>query len=398
MGTRELAYLGAASLLALLIAVGFGARAPLLSIERDIAPDRVSRDEASRVTLRVGNDRRFGALTLVASDRCGTEEVAVPVLRVRTGAHTTVEYPVATHRRGVVPIGPLRVTRTDPLGLIRATSTHGGTGRVLVAPRVYPIAAVPVGATRSLDGVVDKVPQGTITFDRLRPYVRGDELRHVHWRTSARLGELMVREHLEESLPRLVVLLDDRAGAYRDADLFEEACDAAASVIAAAVREDLPVTLCTVAAIAIPTTAIPTTAIPTTATPTTATPITAGSVPGSGITGGAALSGAGVAMFDRLAEVQPHTDPASTETASIEPVVRRLRTPAADTLVYLTGDGDPATTAAAAIGGLHGAYPTIVIGRFGSADPVSGVPQRVHHLRVPDAARFAAAWQAIEPW
>ncbi len=82
---------------------------------------------------------------------------------------------------------------------------------VWVHPRIHPLTAVPGGAARSLDGRVDRVPHGTITFDSLREYVVGDELRRVHWRTSARVGELMVREQLDTSLPRLVVLLDDRA-------------------------------------------------------------------------------------------------------------------------------------------------------------------------------------------
>ena len=105
---------------------------------------------------------------------------------------------------------------------------------------------------RSLDGRVDRVPHGTITFDSLREYVVGDELRRVHWRTSAKVGELMVREQLDTSLPRLVVLLDDRAAAHPArgdgvAETFESACEAAASIVAAAVREDLPVTLLLVA-------------------------------------------------------------------------------------------------------------------------------------------------------
>src|SRR5439155_1528418 len=89
----------------------------------------------------------------------------------------------------------------------------------------------------------------TITFDALREYVIGDELRKVHWRTSARVGQLMVREDLDTSLPRVVVLVDDRQAAYRDltedggsAD-FEAVCEAAASVLVACVRADLAVEL-----------------------------------------------------------------------------------------------------------------------------------------------------------
>ena len=115
-----------------------------------------------------------------------------------------------------MPVGPLRVTRHDPLGLVAVARGHGETVRVWVHPRIHPLTAVPAGVARSLDGRVDRVPHGSITFDTLREYVIGDELRHVHWRTSARVGELMVREHLDTSLPRMVVLLDDRSESYPD--------------------------------------------------------------------------------------------------------------------------------------------------------------------------------------
>ena len=117
------------------------------------------------------------------------------------------------------------------------------------------LRAVPAGMARSLDGRIDKVPHGTITFDSLRAYVVGDELRRVHWRSSAKVGELMVREQLDTAEPTIVVLLDDRASAHPDvragvAESFESACEAAASIVAAAVREDLPVSLHLVTAVA----------------------------------------------------------------------------------------------------------------------------------------------------
>ena len=164
------------------------------------------------------------------------------------GRDTEVRYDVPTHRRGVVPVGPLRVTRRDPLGLVALARPYGATVPVWVHPRVHPLTAVPTGAGRSLDGRVDGVPHGSITFDSLREYVVGDELRRVHWRTSARVGELMVRENVDTSLPRLVVLLDNRAAAHPErvggvAESFESACEAAASIVTAAHRADLPVVL-----------------------------------------------------------------------------------------------------------------------------------------------------------
>jgi uncharacterized protein (DUF58 family) len=247
-GYPDLALLGAIAVVAFGCGVVFALWRPRLGVDRVADPDRVARGEPARMTLTVRNTCRLRAANLIATDRCGGASVPVPLLRLRPGRDTTVDYPVPTSRRGVVPIGPLRVTRGDPLALITLSRTYGGATAVWVHPRIHLLRAVPAGISRSLDGRIDKVPHGTITFDSLREYVVGDELRRVHWRSSAKVGELMVREQLDTSEPTIVVLLDDRAAAHpevRDgvADSFEAACEAAASIVAAAVREDLPVGL-----------------------------------------------------------------------------------------------------------------------------------------------------------
>ncbi|MDX3111775.1 DUF58 domain-containing protein, partial [Nonomuraea angiospora] len=84
----------------------------------------------------------------------------------------------------------------------------------------------------------DNAPSGTVTFHTLREYVVGDDLRHVHWRSSARTGTLMVRQLIDASLPTTTVVLDTR-------DLTELAVDAAASVALAAARAGFPVRLVT---------------------------------------------------------------------------------------------------------------------------------------------------------
>jgi uncharacterized protein (DUF58 family) len=230
----ELAASGVVAVAAVGIAAAAVARAPALTVRRRIEPDRVTRGEACTVSLRVSRERRSRVnVDLVAVDGCGSTATTIPLAPMGRSLETAAACPVSTSRRGVINIGPLRIRRVDPFGLWSVTSTHGKPDRVLVYPRVHSLVGTPSGVRRSLDGVRDGVPSGTITFDRLRPYVRGDELRHVHWRTSARLGELMVREHLEDSVPSVVVVLDDRTAAYTDADDFEEACDAAASVTAA---------------------------------------------------------------------------------------------------------------------------------------------------------------------
>jgi uncharacterized protein (DUF58 family) len=88
------------------------------------------------------------------------------------------------------------------------------------------------------------VEHGNITFHALRDYVVGDDLRRIHWKSSARIGSLMVREHVDTSLPRITLLLDTRAELH-DVDSFEFAVEAAASVVVSASRSGYPVSLVT---------------------------------------------------------------------------------------------------------------------------------------------------------
>ncbi len=367
-GYPELTVLGAAGVIATVTAIAHTAWQPRLGVARVADPDRVPRGDPSMVTLTVTNNSRLRSATLVAEDRCGSHAVPVPVLRLRPRRDTAATYPVPTDRRGVVPIGPLRVTRRDPLGLAGMSRSQGGTAQVWVYPRIHPLTAVPAGVARSMDGRLDRVPHGSITFDSLREYVVGDELRRVHWRTTARVGELMVREHLDTSLPRIVVLLDDRAASHPDPDTFESACEAAASVVAAAVREDLAVTL----------------------------HLASGRAAGTGGRAAAvsrsatATAGGSRDFLDLLAEATLHSG------AELDTAARRLRQQRlGDTLVYLTGPAGREDLGQ--IGALRGAYPSVVVGVFGAAEPTKAGAGLVV-LDAEDGAAFAAGWDGVRAW
>ncbi|MET8833228.1 DUF58 domain-containing protein [Micromonospora sp. NPDC004540] len=357
----ELTVLGAAAGVAVGYALVTAAWRPRLTVERVADPDRVARGEPAAMVLTVRNTGRLRAANLVAEDRCAGRLVPVPLLRLRPGRDTEVRYPVPTRRRGVVPVGPLRVTRRDPLGLVALARAYGDTVPVWVHPRIHPLSAVPTGAGRSLDGRTDSVPHGSITFDSLREYVVGDELRRVHWRTSARVGELMVRENVDTSLPRLVVLLDNRAAAHPDraagvAESFESGCEAAASVVAAATREDLPVSLLLVA-------------------PPDEEPA------GSG------------GPLDRLAAAELAEGGADVLRAAL---TRLRQDRLGDTLIYLTGPG--ARGDLGHVGALRRAYPSVVVGMFGAAEPTAAGAAGLVVVDAADGAEFAAEWDGIRRW
>ncbi|MFC8845367.1 MULTISPECIES: DUF58 domain-containing protein [unclassified Micromonospora] len=365
----ELALLGVAAAGAVGYALLVALWRPRLEVTRRADPDRVSRGEPARMVLTVRNAGRLRAANLLAEDRCGDRTVPVPVLRLRPGRDTTVDYDVPTDRRGVVPVGPLRVTRRDPLGLVALARSYSSTVPVWVHPRIHPLTAMPTGAGRSLDGRVDGVPQGSITFDSLREYVVGDELRRVHWRTSARVGELMVRENVDTSLPRIVVLLDNRATAHpgRDPESFEAACEAAASVVAAALRADLPMSLLLVA-------------------PEGA--LVAPEGPAGEVVG--ARSG----PLDRLAAARLD---AGDATAALRAAATRLRRDRlGDTLVFLTGPGGRGELGH--LGALRGAYPSVVVGVFGATEPAPAGPTGMVVVDAADGAAFAAEWDGVRRW
>ncbi|NYH42081.1 uncharacterized protein (DUF58 family) [Micromonospora jinlongensis] len=362
----ELTMLGAAAGAAVGYAALVAAWRPRLTVTRLADPDRVARGEPASMTLTVRNSGRLRSANLLAEDRCGDRTVPVPVLRLRPGRDTEVRYDVPTHRRGVVPVGPLRVTRRDPLGLVALARPYGATVPVWVYPRVHPLSAVPTGAGRSLDGRVDGVPHGSITFDSLREYVVGDELRRVHWRTSARVGELMVRENVDTSLPRLVVLLDNRATAHPErvggvVESFESACEAAASIVTAAHRADLPVVLLFAAA----------------------EPVT----PGGEVDGGGALG-----PLDRLAAAELSSDDDAVRAATTRLRQDRL----GDTLIFLTGPGGRGELGH--VGALRGAYPSVVVGVFGGAEPTPPGAAGLVVVDAADGAQFAAEWDGVRRW
>ncbi|MFK3985660.1 DUF58 domain-containing protein [Micromonospora sp. NPDC050397] len=377
-GYPELTLLGAAALIAVGCAVAVAGWRPRLDVSRQAEPDRVGRGEPATMTLTVRNGGRLRSANMIAEDRCGNRPVPVPLLRLRPGRDTTVSYPVPTHRRGVVPVGPLRVTGHDALGLVVLARAHGNTAQVWVHPRIHPLNAVPAGVARSMDGRVDRVPHGSITFDSLREYVVGDELRRVHWRTSARIGELMVREHLDTSLPRIVVLLDDRAAAHPVlvdgvAESFESACEAAASVVAAARREELPIALLLVAD------------------------------PNTGDNFLDRLAAAELRTTSALSRDLSDADPYTSATVAgpagdpLRAVLDRLRQQRlGDTLIFLTGPG--ARDDLGQLGALRAAYPSVLAGIFGDPMPAPARTAGVQVLDAADGAEFAAEWNGVRRW
>jgi uncharacterized protein (DUF58 family) len=242
LGYPEPAVLGLAGLIAVALAAVWTLPRPKLEVSREIAPVKVERGEPAVGVLHVTNKGRGIRGGLVAHDAAGSAATTVDVPRLRPGGTRTVTYRLPTGRRGEIPVGPLRLVRADPLRLARRVREYGTPGTLLVRPRTVALALLPSGRAHHLEGpATDRAPAGTATFHSLREYVRGDELRHVHWKSTARTGTLMVRRFVDAGLPTTTVVVESRPGSWPDPDDFELAIDAVASVTAGACRAGFPV-------------------------------------------------------------------------------------------------------------------------------------------------------------
>jgi len=138
--------------------------------------------------------------------------------------------------------------RGDPVGLFSRDMVWTPVREVLVRPHLIPMESLGAGLLRDLEGVsTDAVSQSDLAFHALREYVPGDDLRHIHWRSSAKVmastGEsaLLVRQYLDTRRSHATIVVDDRVAAWADPEDFETAMAVAASIAVRAVLDEFDV-------------------------------------------------------------------------------------------------------------------------------------------------------------
>jgi uncharacterized protein (DUF58 family) len=190
-----------------------------LSTRRTVTPSRVPRGGEADVLLEVTNaDRRAGGLWLLTEPlpvELGTASTHV-VERLPAGATAPLHYRVSGSRRGRHSLGPLRLQLVDPFGLVTRSVSGTDAGSLLVVPRVrlLPPGGLNGGATSNGDGSRRSIAVQGEDDVSTRPYRHGDDLRKVHWRATARTGELVVRLEERPWRSSATLLLDTRIRAH----------------------------------------------------------------------------------------------------------------------------------------------------------------------------------------
>ncbi|MGB3444948.1 MAG: DUF58 domain-containing protein [Actinophytocola sp.] len=191
-----------------------------LHAQRQINPNRTPVGGRAEVTLHITSTGRLPTGGLLVSDGVpyslgGKPRFVIEHLPRHTG--TRLRYHVQPMLRGIQQLGPLKATITDPFGLAEFERELAHTSRLIVVPRAVKLAGVPGGSGLGSgdDGSV-RLNAGQGEDDAIvRPYRQGDDLRKVHWRSTAKRDEMMVRVEERPWRGGTTVMLDHRAAAHR---------------------------------------------------------------------------------------------------------------------------------------------------------------------------------------
>lgn len=247
-GLPELATLAAAGLVLCVVAVAWVAvGSKPLTVARSARPPRLEVGDPCEIRLVTRNPHHRASPVTTLDDRVGRHGNAQLVLApLGPGERCVATYSLPTSRRGVHHVGPLTSTVQDPFGLVRRARTDDRVLTVMVLPRTWALGSMPAAPGDEPEhGTHALTSASTVDeeFAALRDWVPGDDVRRIHWRSTARRGAPVVRQFDVPWQRRTTVLLDLRSGP--DETSFERAVAVAASVVRLVAESDELVRLVT---------------------------------------------------------------------------------------------------------------------------------------------------------
>lgn len=184
---------------------------------------------STSVTASASGDLPISQSSYERRDERHHERFAIPSLGARQSKQTAI--PLTATHRSVVTVGPLSVRKGDPFGLVRREHRLTEQIRVYIHPDIVPLRTLHAGIIRDLEGnPSDDLVNDDLSFFGLREYEYGDDVRNVHWLSTAKTGTLMIRQFEATRRTDSSVSLDVAAFSYASAEEFELAVSVFASI------------------------------------------------------------------------------------------------------------------------------------------------------------------------
>ncbi len=231
LGWQEFVYVGVTLLAGVLVAIPFIVGRSAFAVAIELSPRRVVAGERALGRMLVTNtgQRKSTSTRFELPVGKGLAEFSLPAIAPQ-GEHEEL-FAVPTNRRAVIVAGPAVSVRGDQLGLMRRAVRWADPVELFVHPLTARLTPSAAGLVRDLEGEVTKtITNSDISFHALRAYEPGDDRRYVHWRTSARTGQLMVRQFEETRRSQLTIVFNADRRCYASEEEFELAVSIMASV------------------------------------------------------------------------------------------------------------------------------------------------------------------------
>lgn len=242
----ELVFIGVLGSVVVLIALAWSAGSSGYEVKLRLENQRVTVGNRALGELAISNPTGRALPATVIELLVGTNTASFITKRLASGGEQSEPFGITTSRRGIVTVGPATAVRGDSLGLVKRMHTWSEAMELYIHPRTINIGASAIGFIRDIEGVTThELSSSDVSFHALRDYVPGDDRRNIHWRTTARVGKLMVRQFEETRRAHLLIVLDLNDEAWANEDEFEEGVSGAASLALAAMRESKEVSIIT---------------------------------------------------------------------------------------------------------------------------------------------------------
>ncbi len=238
LGWQEAKVAAMLGTLLVLIATAFIAGSSLYSVQLDLARTRVAVGDSAVGSLAVTNASTRAVLPSALELPVGAATALFHLPRMKPGQVHEDLFTIPTTRRAVITVGPVRSVRADPLHLLRRQLVWTEPADLFVHPRTTALDGPAAGFLKDLEGLpTTELSSADVSFHALRDYVPGDDRRHIHWKTTARTGKLMVRQFEETRRAHMAVALSVNTDEYGREEDFELAISVAASLGRQAIKE-----------------------------------------------------------------------------------------------------------------------------------------------------------------
>lgn len=238
MGWQELTVAGLVLAAVVLVCAAFLIGRTEYDVSLDLARTRVVVGERAVGALTLSNSGTRAILPSRVVLPVGAGRGEFSIQRLAPGQEAEELFAIPTQRRGVVKVGPVSVVRGDPLGVFERAHRRDDPVDLYVHPRTVLFGGQSLGFLRDLEGMpATDLSRDDVSFHALLEYQPGDDLRHVHWKSTARTGVMMVRQFEETRRSHFVIGLSRSSGDYRNEDEFELGISVAGSVGLRALRD-----------------------------------------------------------------------------------------------------------------------------------------------------------------